>query len=331
MNFLKRSLLPVLLLSFVAGWMQTAQAASIAWRKDLKQAAAEAAKTGKPILVQFTAEWCGYCHKMLDETYSNSEVIRQVNESFIPLVLDADEHARLVEAIGVSAFPTTVIISPQLDVEGKIEGFHRAPSFTQRIEPFIKRPAARIEIAIAPPAKPEATLLNQPIRPATANLETAPPAGLDAAPPASEPAAAPSDRAKSGSTTATAETTPALNVEPAPVAFDGLCLVSLLNARQFKPGDMAIEYEYRNVTLRFVSAAARQEFIENPTKFWPLADGHCPVATVNLEQDTTGDVRTVAVFRGHLVIFHSLKHREEFATRPGDYLQRLEAIQQARR
>lgn len=313
MYFLKRSLLPVLLLTLTVTWNQTAEAASVAWRKDLKTAAAEAEKSGKSILIQFTAEWCGYCHKMLGETYTDEAVIKQVNESFIPVVLDADEHERLVGAIGISAFPTTVIIAPNLDVEAKIEGFHRPAGFAQRIEPYCrKQAAARIEVAIKPPSKPQTPSLKRPIRPATANLETALKANEAVAGPALLPEELPT-------------------AKNPPVAFEGLCLVSLLNDRKFQPGDKSITHEYHGVKLQFVSEAARREFIAAPEKFWPLADGRCPVSTVNAEKDTTGNVRTVAVFRGRLVIFHSLQHRKEFATRPGDYLQRLEQVQQARR
>jgi len=319
MNSLKHSLLPVLLFTLAVGWSQSAEAASVAWRKDLKTAAAEAEKSGKSILIQFTAEWCGYCHKMLGETYTDDAVIKQVNECFIPVVLDADEHARLVDAIGVSAFPTTVIIAPNLDVEAKIEGFLRPTGFVQRIDPYCRKPAARVEVAIEAPAKPETPLLKQPIRPATANLETAPSASEPVAAPALLPEQLP----------VTPEQLPV--TRESPVAFEGLCLVSLLNARQFKLGDKSISHEYRGVTLRFVSEETRREFIAAPEKFWPLADGRCPVATVNAEKETAGDVRTVAVFRGRLVIFHSLQHRNEFATRPGDYLQQLEQVRQARR
>ncbi len=312
MNFLKRSLLPVLLLALTVSWSHSAEAASVAWRKDLKTAAAEAEKSGKSILIQFTAEWCGYCHKMLRETFTDDVVIKQINECFIPVVLDADEHERLVEVIGVSAFPTTVIISPNLDVEAKIEGFHRPTGFAQRIDPYCRKQAARVEVAIKAPAKSEKPSLKRPIRPATANLETASNANEAAAAPALLP-----------------EQRPA--AQKLAVAFEGLCIVSLLNDRQFKPGDKSITHEFKGVKLQFVSEETRREFVTNPEKYWPLADGHCPVSTVNAEKDTAGDVRTVAVFRGRLVIFHSLKHRNEFATQPGDYLQRLNAFQQARR
>ena len=306
MNSVKRILLPALLLVMTAGWTQTTQAASVAWRKDLKQAAAEAEKTGKPILVQFTAEWCGYCHKMLRETFTDDAVIKQVNDCFVPVVLDADEHDRLVEAVGVSAFPTTVIISPTLDVEAKIEGFHRPAGFTRRIDAFCqKQKAARAAIASEATEKKSGQSLRQPIRPATANLETAP-------------------------------TTRNVSTKNKPItetqtAFDGLCLVSLLNDRKFKPGSKTFDHEFNGVKLLFASEANRREFIANPQKFWPVADGHCPVATVNAEKETSGDVRTVAVFRGRLVLFHSLDHRKEFATNPGDYLSRLDLLLQARR
>lgn len=303
MNHLKRIPLPVLFLAAVFASALPANADTVAWRTSMKQAAADAEKSGKPMLIQFTAEWCGYCHKMLRETYTDATVIKQVNQHFIPVVLDADEHERLVSVIGVSAFPTTVILSPQLDVEARIEGFYRPAGFTRQIQAHFGRPRENhLNVADSTPAKTETASLKQPIRKTTAREEAPPEDVRPDSPPATDAA-----------------------------AFDGLCLVSLLNARRFEHGVPEFTYVFRGMKLTFASEANRHEFISNPEKYWPLADGQCPVATVNAEKDTTGDVRTVAVFRNRLVMFHSLSHRSEFATRPGDYLARLNATLQAGR
>lgn len=44
-----------------------------------------AVKSGKILLVDAYTDWCGWCKRMDRDTYSKSEVISKVNESFIPV------------------------------------------------------------------------------------------------------------------------------------------------------------------------------------------------------------------------------------------------------
>jgi len=115
---------------------QIASAAEVAWRKDLRQAGIEAQRTGKPILMQVTAEWCGYCHRMIDEVFTQDAVARRINASFIPVLLDADRNPRAVELIGIESFPSTIIISAELNVIGRVEGFHQASAFLTKLAPY---------------------------------------------------------------------------------------------------------------------------------------------------------------------------------------------------
>ena len=107
----------------------SAAAAEVAWRRDIKKAFAEAKAQNKPILVQVTASWCHYCHKMFDETYTDDRIIERVNGCFIPLMVDGDEHPDTVRWIGVNGYPTTAIVSPQRKVVNKISGYQVARSF----------------------------------------------------------------------------------------------------------------------------------------------------------------------------------------------------------
>ncbi len=127
---------------------------SIKWGNDLQKAAQLSRKSGKPILVQFTADWCTFCHKMLDETLSNEKIAQQVNEYFIPLVLDADEHGKVVKALGVKAFPTTVVISADLKSANRIVGFFKPTAFETQLDPYCRN--TRIRLAeLAKQSKPE--------------------------------------------------------------------------------------------------------------------------------------------------------------------------------
>ena len=86
-----------------------------------QSAAAAARSAGKPILYDFTAEWCGPC-KMLDaDGWADAKVAAFVNESFVPArVVDrAREDGRnppwideLQRRYSVNAFPTLVVAAP---------------------------------------------------------------------------------------------------------------------------------------------------------------------------------------------------------------------------
>ncbi len=58
------------------------------WINNFNLAKEESQKLRKPILLQFEMEGCGGCKKLYDETYSNPDVQREMNEWFILLKLD---------------------------------------------------------------------------------------------------------------------------------------------------------------------------------------------------------------------------------------------------
>lgn len=280
----QRCLMAVAILALVVSWQGHASAASVKWNQDLKKAAVLSQKTGKPILITFTASWCTYCHKLIGETFTDQQLAGQVNECFVPVVLDADANERAVSLLGVEVFPTTLIISPKLDVIGRVTGFHRAPQMAHHLKPFC-------------PSRPE-------------NLKQAVVASIPMRPAAQ----------------------PVVAKKTAPVtAFSGMCLVSMLDDRKLVAGSPEITEEIKGVKLHFASEEHLDTFRKSATKYWPAADGHCPVASVRGEKETGGDASTAAVYRGQVILFRSMKHREEFAKAPRDFMNQLEALQHASR
>lgn len=103
------------------------RARTIDWRSSYRKAVDEANRDGKPLVVCVTASWCGPCRQMKQLTFNDSRVIELVQAQFVPYMIDADEHPELVTGFGIEAYPTTLVIAPDLSILKRLPGF-QSPS-----------------------------------------------------------------------------------------------------------------------------------------------------------------------------------------------------------
>jgi hypothetical protein len=88
------------------------RAAEIAWRPWGEPAFEEARRLGRPVLLSLSAVWCHWCHVMDETSYSDTRVIRHVNERFIPIRVDNDRNPDVNRRYNMGGWPTTAFLTP---------------------------------------------------------------------------------------------------------------------------------------------------------------------------------------------------------------------------
>ena len=123
-------------------------AVEIPWMHDEAAAVAQAQRTGKPLLVDFFAEWCAACKELDVHTFSDPAVRREVAEKFVALKVDATDDSEAVEALekkyAVPGLPTVLMMACKdnvpagqcavpADGPGRITGYVPPPDMLKRM------------------------------------------------------------------------------------------------------------------------------------------------------------------------------------------------------
>ena len=96
-------------------------ATAIAWQTSLDEALAQAQRSGKPIMADFYATWCGPC-KMLDEqTWVDPSVIQQA-QSVITVKVDVDANAAAAQRYRIGPIPCVVWMDANGNEKGRSVG-----------------------------------------------------------------------------------------------------------------------------------------------------------------------------------------------------------------
>jgi thiol:disulfide interchange protein DsbD len=129
-----------------AGEPRSEKPFQIAWVRDEKAAVQQSRATGKPLLIDFSAEWCAACKELDLHTWTDPVVAKEVAARFVPLKVDGTEETdqtnELYRKYNVPGLPTVLMLAcrdepPECAVPGegptRVTGFLPAPEMLERL------------------------------------------------------------------------------------------------------------------------------------------------------------------------------------------------------
>ncbi|HEX4792907.1 MAG TPA: thioredoxin family protein [Humisphaera sp.] len=100
----------------------------IPWQQDLAAAKAQASASHKPVLVYFSARWCGFCEQMRKTTWSD-ERVESAMQNVVPVKIDVDEHQPLAIQYQVHGLPGYALLDENGTVIKRGEGWQEPGDF----------------------------------------------------------------------------------------------------------------------------------------------------------------------------------------------------------
>jgi thioredoxin-like negative regulator of GroEL len=113
---------------------------AIKWEKNFEEALKKARKAGKPMIVDFWADWCGWCHRLDRTTYADPWVVRKAQDFVAAKVNTEGSRKELDVAVRyhVTSLPTIVFLSPEGRQLLRVNGFQGPGQFPRTLETVLE-------------------------------------------------------------------------------------------------------------------------------------------------------------------------------------------------
>jgi thiol:disulfide interchange protein DsbD len=97
-------------------------------------ALAKAHQEGKPVIIDFYADWCAACVELDEKTWSNPDVIAKFNR-VVPLKMDFTRNDawvdRMMKKYNITGMPTVIVLGPNGNERGRFTGFKSPEKFIE--------------------------------------------------------------------------------------------------------------------------------------------------------------------------------------------------------
>jgi thiol-disulfide isomerase/thioredoxin len=112
------------------------RARGVQWEPRFDQALRKAAQAHKPLMVDFWAEWCNWCHQLDRTTYMDPDVVKRA-DGFVTVKVDTEggrQQAMVAQRYDVSTLPTILFLSPSGRLVLRVNGYQGPGSFPRTMD-----------------------------------------------------------------------------------------------------------------------------------------------------------------------------------------------------
>ncbi|MBW8017334.1 MAG: thioredoxin family protein [Planctomycetes bacterium] len=114
-----------------------AEIAVVRWYDSYETAVKMSKLKKKPLFIDFTAKWCGWCEKMDKEVLSHQEIAVKL-QKFVCVRIDVDKDRRTAYGYGVSSLPRVIIVNTHSEIVGDWLGYRGRDDFSKLLDDIME-------------------------------------------------------------------------------------------------------------------------------------------------------------------------------------------------
>ena len=126
--------------SAVAETVTNHGAVTVEWEKDFPAAIKRAQSEGKPVLINFYADWCVWCKRLESTTLRDAKVATLLSDRVVPVNLNVEGDGReLSNQYRVDGLPTVLVLDANGREIGRIPGYMPPTGFLEKVEGILQQ------------------------------------------------------------------------------------------------------------------------------------------------------------------------------------------------
>lgn len=92
--------------------LEQCKASAVKWLDWTDEAFQRAKQENKPVLLDISAVWCHWCHRLDKDTYSVPDIAEYIESHFVPIRVDTDRRPDINRRYNMGGWPTTAFLTP---------------------------------------------------------------------------------------------------------------------------------------------------------------------------------------------------------------------------